>query len=468
MRAVAVSDARSPVTREWGTWVTVALLSAVISIGIVVGSPTLSAGGAILAIAASLMAPMVGLMVLAFVAPLLWAPVLPTPGLTMMLAGATLLGAIFRLPLERPRLTVHPLLVVVMSFVIFVFVRQLPSLLGGYQTPQEYFTGALMIKLVTALLVIMAGSIVLKDRSPYPVMASLLAAAVLVVIVALTETGEPGLLGNLVARSSEISGRSSGPFTDPNEFGLYVAGALTLAIGWLLARPSRWTRLLLVAVSLVLGWGLIASMSRTGLAAAAAGIVTLAFSRSRRTGFAVLGALIVVGLLLYPLLIQARVANSTGAATESQLVAQVGLEQSDASRLAFVLSGPRVFLSAPLFGIGLGAFIFETGHSAHNYYMTVAAEQGIVGFILWMAMLIGGIATLSRRPPVPRAVGLAVMLVFVVGSLFLNPPEEEQSLLFFVIVFVAALVADWRTGAADGRSIERPGARVARPSRALT
>lgn len=46
--------------------------------------------------------------------------------------------------------------------------------------------------------------------------------------------------------------------------------------------------------------------------------------------------------------------------------------------------GIDMFLSSPVFGVGLNNFRFlsETGHEAHSYYMEILADTGMLGFLL--------------------------------------------------------------------------------------
>src|SRR5438128_99028 len=83
------------------------LLASVLVIGMVagmaigIGPVVVASSFATLAVAVA--APYVGLIVLAFMAPLVAPPVLPTPGFMVILVGAIVLGCIYRLPIDRPR-----------------------------------------------------------------------------------------------------------------------------------------------------------------------------------------------------------------------------------------------------------------------------------------------------------------------------------------------------------------------------
>jgi len=61
--------------------------------------------------------------------------------------------------------------------------------------------------------------------------------------------------------------------------------------------------------------------------------------------------------------------------------------ESDAGHLRFLLSTWELFLDAPLVGIGWDNLRSVTGlPHAHNVYMTIAAETGIAGLVLWLGL----------------------------------------------------------------------------------
>ena len=70
--------------------------------------------------------PYAGLAILAFAASLVPPPVVPAPGFHAVLVGAILLGCVYRLPIERPRLAPHPVVAILGAFALYALVQQIP------------------------------------------------------------------------------------------------------------------------------------------------------------------------------------------------------------------------------------------------------------------------------------------------------------------------------------------------------
>ena len=111
--------------------------------------------------------------------------------------------------------------------------------------------------------------------------------------------------------------------------------------------------------------------------------------------------------------------------------------------------------TSPIFGIGFGQYKYFSGLVtnqgaglvAHNWYGTVLAEQGLLGIVIWLLMLVTVAMWLRSRPARPRSIGFAMFGAVIVGCLFLEPPTSFQTSVLPTIVLVASLVGDWGGGA---------------------
>jgi O-antigen ligase len=440
-------------------------VAAAIVAGMAVGSAPLTLGASLAAFGAAVVSPPVGLAIAALMTPLKSPLAVPAPGFNMLLVGAILLGCVYRLPVDRPTLRPRAPLLLLLAFVVYVSAQQLPEMLAGYPGIEGHAVGYLFFQELTLAGLAVAASCVLRGRSPWPYIGAGLVSAFVAAILAIATFSQPatGALGNLVGLSNAAA-RVTGPFGDPNYYGLFQATAIAAAVAWMVVARSRPVRLLLLGGTLVLGLSLAVTLSRSALLALAAGLLALAFTRSRRAGFFAVGALVVLATVVYPLFLQWRVLADSGGLSAQ---AYATLAQSDQSRVAAALAGPRLFASAPLFGIGFGQYPLMSGRyvgfaiESHNWYANVLAEQGIVGIALWVLMLAAVAFALHRVSWPARSVGYAVLVTYMVGSAFLQPPNSVQTSAFALIVIVAALVGDWGS-TAGGRvparsSTSKPG-----------
>jgi putative inorganic carbon (HCO3(-)) transporter len=177
--------------------------------------------------------------------------------------------------------------------------------------------------------------------------------------------------------------RGLGMLQDPNTYGQFVLLVLPLlfvpksndglGVGWLAAVPI--TLLFLLGVYL------------TGSRGAALGVAVVCglflIRRLKVTGAVlttVFGGLVLLGVNAY----KTRTISMQG-----------GLD-----RLAIWSDGLSYFKSSPVWGIGPRNFATNFGSTAHNSYLLVAAELGLVGFFLWMSMLLVTLIQLGRLPKI--------------------------------------------------------------------
>jgi len=93
-------------------------------------------------------------------------------------------------------------------------------------------------------------------------------------------------------------------------------------------------------------------------------------------------------------------------------------------RLAIWSDGMQLFKSSPLWGIGIRGFMDRSVMTAHNSYLLCAAELGILGYFLWMSMVVVTLFQLGRLPKVvgksnPALAGWAMALnISLCGYMF--------------------------------------------------
>lgn len=425
--------------------VAVALALGIVA-GMAIGNGPLTLVAALGTYAAAVISPPTGLLIFAFMSPLTPPLVIPAPGYHTLLVGAILLGCVYRLPIDRPRIRLGAPLALLLGFTVYAGLQQLPEALAGYAGESSRYIGYLFIQLATCTSAAFAAAHVLAGRNPLPfLLAGVLGGGFAALLAIAVYVLPQGAVAGLVAMP-EATARVVGPFGDPNYFGLFQGTAIVACLALIAMRRDRGLRALLVAVLVVLLIAFAITFSRGALVALGAGVLVLAFLRSRRSAIAALAALAVLALVVYPVFVEWRLAADVGRASAQ---AYAGLERSDASRIAAALAGPQLFLTSPVFGVGFGQYPLLSGRftgypiESHNWYMNVLAEQGLVGVLLWLPMLATIAATLRRLPRDPRSLGLPVFATYVVGSIFLQPPLSLQTSAFAIVAIAAAAAGDW-------------------------
>jgi O-antigen ligase len=210
-----------------------------------------------------------------------------------------------------------------------------------------------------------------------------------------------------VIRSNEFHTyfRVNSVFWDPNVYGRYLAlvlVAMTAALLWVRDRRYFW---LLAATILVLWLGLAQTFSQSSFIALLAGLAVLAALRWSLRWTLVAVAVGVVGAALAIVLVGGKSVDP------SNLFNRINLDTSGRANL--VSGGLELFSERPIQGYGSGSFQSAyRDHRAnkdvpvsisHTEPVTIAAEQGLLGLILYVALIVVALWTMTsgiRGPPV--------------------------------------------------------------------
>jgi O-antigen ligase len=245
-------------------------------------------------------------------------------------------------------------------------------------------------------------------------LACLAAAAALAVVFAgigFVEYGRKELFLNpkvVAANQYDNYFRVNSLFFDPNIYGRFLAlvmVALTCIVLW---RRRRRDVLVCAAVLAWLLAGLVTSFSQSSIAALLLGCAVLAGWRWSVRAAAGTGlALVALGLgiiLIAPASLHFGLKGSGGSTSNAT-----------SGRTKLISGGLELFAERPLGGYGSGSFEteYEQRHrtgaenatsASHTIPVTVAAEQGIVGLALYVALLVSALAILfaAARGSPPR------------------------------------------------------------------
>lgn len=210
-------------------------------------------------------------------------------------------------------------------------------------------------------------------------------------------------------------------FFDPNIYGRFLAIVMIgVAAVLLWARRARevWGA---AAVLAVLWAGLVLTLSQSSFAALLLGLVVLGGARwSPRWALALGGAGVVLGAV---------VVLAAPGAVHLDLGSSKSADSATSGRYDLVKGGVNLFADAPLAGHGSGSFSREYRRAekgsaekavsaSHTIPITVAAEQGVGGLLLYLALLAAGFATLARgaRGDPVRAAVLAAFAALVLHT----------------------------------------------------
>lgn len=232
-----------------------------------------------------------------------------------------------------------------------------------------------------------------------------------------------------VIRSNEFHTyfRVNSVFWDPNIYGRYLALVAIVAMSVLLWARERQTLALLTGLIAVVWVGLVPTYSQSSFVALLAGLAVLAALKwsVRWTAMAV-GAFAVVGVLVVLL--------AGGASKLSP--SRINIDTSGRANL--VSGGIHLFSQRPIYGYGSGSFPkayrqhVRTKKApvsvSHTEPVTIAAEQGLVGLSLYLALIATALWTmaaglrpslsrLARYGPVARAAVLAAFVALLVHTM---------------------------------------------------
>lgn len=279
-------------------------------------------------------------------------------------------------------------------------------------------------------------------------------------------------LGILKPPAVEAEGRISSTIGDPNELALLlIAGVMfALVFMWLPGRHPL-LRLFGTVTAALATYGLFLTVSRGGLIAFAVALLVsiLIAGRWRPKALAAVAVIIAVAVGYFT-----TIAPDT--ATERLEILTEGQSRANEGRSTTWQVGWRMFEDNPGRGVGAGQFqtasihyllepgaisrsdqIVDRPAVAHNSYLGLAAELGLVGVIGVVAIIAFALSCLARAIRLARRIGdqeidvLAVgttlaLVAMLVGSFFLSNEYSKQ--LWLLLALGPALLGVVRREAA--------------------
>lgn len=241
-----------------------------------------------------------------------------------------------------------------------------------------------------------------------------------------------------------------GGFTgDPNFLALYLVALIPIAFYLMIEEKKIWQRILAGACFVTFGYFVILTYSRGGFIGLIFTLVLILFKFHRRlkTTIAV-GLAIILMIAFAPKAYWGRV-STIGDFVKNQNSADASLEY----RLGYLKLGEEMFFSNPIIGVGIGNYMESlpsgrilTKNEAHNTYIEIAAEAGIIGIVSFMLIIWLTLVSLRRTRYIMRRVGdrqleglsealELSLLSFIVGAIFLSA-QYEKTFWFIVAMSI--------------------------------
>lgn len=258
------------------------------------------------------------------------------------------------------------------------------------------------------------------------------------------------------AGGEAISGRATSVFAHPNVLGVFLLMALAPAMV-LSGRGSPGRRTLMLAASAAIVAGLVLTLTRGAVIGAVVSLLVLMTWPSFRR--AALGVLVVLAAVV------ALNWDSLAESPQATVVQERFGTLTSAEKLG---ANPRVEIwsrtlsmvaDRPLFGVGEGNYdefsprygLLDIGalhyDHAHNIFLTIAAELGLVGLALFVAFvwsLARAAYRLLRRRD-PRTYALALAASAALAGLLMNSlteyPPRTSSIMATIMIEIGVLLA---------------------------
>ncbi|HWR54478.1 MAG TPA: O-antigen ligase family protein [Bryobacteraceae bacterium] len=231
---------------------------------------------------------------------------------------------------------------------------------------------------------------------------------------------------------------------DPNDLGLTVALSIPLAL-YLALKFTDWRRYALWAAMALADGAILLSGSRTSLVA---GILAFIFAAWRWRESALTAR--VAAVILFLALLLGPVGLAPAASRERLSTLHTELTKGTLhGRTRIWKAGLKAFKQRPIIGVGAGAYPVAVkprlgvpaipGHEyvAHNAFLSVLVEEGLVGFGLFGLMLAVAVVFAWVMPDRDRALWLIMLLVWGIGVSTLTWEQRKPTWLLFALLTTA-------------------------------
>ena len=235
--------------------------------------------------------------------------------------------------------------------------------------------------------------------------------------------------------------RYAGAKLDANDLGLIMALSVPMSY-YLLIHSKGWIVWLCRLQLILAGTTILLTASRGASLATAVGLTIVPLTQARLNGRQRVALLLTVVLLISSALYFVPATSWERLATLPTEFTQGTLT----GRTIIWKAGWEIFRSHPFFGIGANAFRLvvsrvltdpihlgeaDPAPPAHNTFLSVLVEQGVLGFAVFCALLIALAVSLRGMPPFPQRLWIVSLAVWIVGVSSLTWEMRKPTWFFF-------------------------------------
>lgn len=263
-------------------------------------------------------------------------------------------------------------------------------------------------------------------------------------------------------------GKIMSVWPDAASFGHALCFSLPLALGLAIVAKSNLVKFSTYVALGFIAFGVLITGNRTDIVGAMATFAILAFAYWRKSPKvrSIFLKAAVLGMVVIGVVISTRDSNGL----TRLLMPQDWDKKTASSRTILIGEGMRMFDSSPMFGVGLDNFrlnqdyrkdgFYIVGEYAHNFFVQILAETGIVGFVTYM-LLMGSVFILAPVTWRNRTRSEFDMFCFLylVSCLVLILQGLVENALFYnqTASLFWTSVGIWRGRAMEIRAVERAG-----------
>lgn len=270
-----------------------------------------------------------------------------------------------------------------------------------------------------------------------------------------------GIYTSFIANSLLQSARMTSFIEDPNSYAIKLVPVV--AFSYCISKTEKSNILKMLGYIILLSSiaAIILSFSRGSLLGLLAIFIILGAKELRKPH-------VVIAFVIILIVAIALVPNELLSSRFTK-IGDITMDKSIVQRLKLLKGGVQMFLEHPVFGVGIGNFIVHSRdytHTinamvAHNSYLHVAAELGIIGVSFFIAMIL---TTLKQLRTIYSSISqnndrflhfysfciFAAFMGFLTNSLFLS---EHLNVALFSIVGMTVVL--WKLAASPAREIQR-------------